>query len=998
MLGGRAALYFHPAMSRGLPRFFWIALVVGAAFLALFSTLAPRAVVDSPFVRDDGWTAIRIDGQWLIDVVNPTGPAAASLRHDDRIVAIDGDARAGRIGPTWQTRPRAIGQPYRLTIERSGQRLDITLLATRRIDSSMAWGITYLGVALTFFVVGMVMAIAKPEEQLVQFSWATGLLVATFMLWIALRPNDGVQFDRTMLVLGLVYPWHFVTSYLFLERFPHRVAAAPRWGLIRHALLAGAVVTWVARNLIASFWFIGPPMNLGIIDAHYSAIRALQATSGAADLLFAAGAALAILAVLRRNYKAVEEGNDRRRMRLLAWSLAFSFCCTFVASDAKAVATLLHAGPHALAILDRWRTVANAVTVIIPLALGYAVIKHRVLGFRLAIRLGIQYVLARNVLRIAAAGPIAWIAYTAFSHPDQTVSDMLFAGWAKLNLAALIAVGVGIRYGGPLSRFVDRRFFREEYDHEAILRRLVDQVKAADSIIAIVEVASHEIEEAVHVGRVLIFHHDRTARVFWATDTSSFDGELQRLSEDSSILRELERAGSARTVDDLMRHCTDEDRAWLEQSGIDLFVPITDIDRRVVGALMVGPKKSEEPFTSKDRGLLQLVAAQIGSAYEVLALREEVGRQQQVQLEVLDRLEERQLNVVKECPMCGACYDSGVERCSRDNFTLSLSLPVERVVDGKYRLDQLIGRGGMGAVYEARDLRLQRAVAIKVIKASEFGSTAAHRRFAREAQACARLDHARIVRVYDYGVLPNQAGYLVMERVAGESWRRWIERLGAFTPAAAADLLDQAFDGIAAAHAAGILHRDLKPDNLLITFAANGAPEVKVLDFGLAKVRDGIFDDPKSVTAAGLVMGTFGYMSPEQYAGKPLDERSDLYSLAVVALESLTGKLPFGGRNFHQTIENELAARIWTTATSPEHLVLSQTLERALAAEPTDRFGSVAELRDALIPAIRACATMPNLMASGTPTPPVATSVSPIGNAPASTGTLKTSSANEART
>ena len=162
--------------------------------------------------------------------------------------------------------------------------------------------------------------------------------------------------------------------------------------------------------------------------------------------------------------------------------------------------------------------------------------------------------------------------------------------------------------------------------------------------------------------------------------------------------------------------------------------------------------------------------------------------------------------------VCGACFDSGAETCDRDGNSLTLTLPVARTIEGKYRLERLVGKGGMGAVYEASDLRLGRQVAIKIMLGPTFGQEAALRRFRREAQAAARVNHPNVVSLYDFGELEGGGAYLVMERIHGASLREEMRRVGIFAPAQTADWFEQMLDGIAAAHDHGIVHRDLKPD------------------------------------------------------------------------------------------------------------------------------------------------------------------------------------------
>jgi serine/threonine-protein kinase len=221
---------------------------------------------------------------------------------------------------------------------------------------------------------------------------------------------------------------------------------------------------------------------------------------------------------------------------------------------------------------------------------------------------------------------------------------------------------------------------------------------------------------------------------------------------------------------------------------------------------------------------------------------------------------------------------------------------VPRTVDNKYRIEQLIGRGGMGAVYRARDMRLDRLVALKVVRAELLGDSEARHRFRREAQIVARLQHPSIVAVFDYGTFPDGGAYLVMELVRGEDLRRVLQREGRLDPGEAMRILSAVCSAIEAAHREGVLHRDLKPENILLPA---GETVAKVLDFGVAKL---VTDEPHQpgndastvLTAAGMIIGTPAYMAPEQFRTTPADARTDVYSLGVIAYEMLSGELPFG--------------------------------------------------------------------------------------------------------
>lgn len=197
-----------------------------------------------------------------------------------------------------------------------------------------------------------------------------------------------------------------------------------------------------------------------------------------------------------------------------------------------------------------------------------------------------------------------------------------------------------------------------------------------------------------------------------------------------------------------------------------------------------------------------------------------------------------------------------------------------RVIDDKYRLDELLGRGGMGSVYRARDVRRNRMVAIKVVRAELLGDLDARSRFKRDAQIVTSLHHPSIVAIYDYGTLANGGAYLVMELVRGEDLRRVLLREGRLDPTRAAKILTNVCEAIEAAHREGVLHRDLKPENILLS---GGETNVKVLDFGV-----------------GMIVGTPAYMAPEQLHAAPTDARTDVFSLGVIAYEMFSGTLPFG--------------------------------------------------------------------------------------------------------
>jgi serine/threonine protein kinase len=259
------------------------------------------------------------------------------------------------------------------------------------------------------------------------------------------------------------------------------------------------------------------------------------------------------------------------------------------------------------------------------------------------------------------------------------------------------------------------------------------------------------------------------------------------------------------------------------------------------------------------------------------------------------------------CPICGAA-NSGAnpmtappaltkdvrETLGADSRVPDGSKPdtlIGYTIDGKYRMDTKLGAGGMGTVYRATRLLIGDSVAVKLLHAEQVGDAQAVERFRREAQAAARLKHQNAVTIYDFGVSDDGLVYLVMELVEGLSLRDIIKLQGPLTPTAAAEIFRQACAALDEAHRNNIIHRDIKPDNIMVNSTPAGVT-VKVLDFGIAKLRD-LATTANNLTQTGSVVGTPHYMSPEQCLGEELDHRSDIYSLGVVLYEALTGILPF---------------------------------------------------------------------------------------------------------
>lgn len=218
-------------------------------------------------------------------------------------------------------------------------------------------------------------------------------------------------------------------------------------------------------------------------------------------------------------------------------------------------------------------------------------------------------------------------------------------------------------------------------------------------------------------------------------------------------------------------------------------------------------------------------------------------------------------------------------------------VPIGSLLDGRYRVEAILGRGGMGRVYKAEHTSLGRAVAIKVLHSRLGSSKEAAQRFQREAKASGRLDHPNIVAVSDFGALEDGSLFLVMEALEGEPLGARLEREKRVPWQEALQIIRGVLSGLAHAHAKGVVHRDIKPDNIFLARKGDDVI-VKILDFGIAKLYAGNADDP-ATTRAGLTVGTPAYLSPEQAVGGEIKPASDLYSTSIVLYEMLTGRPPF---------------------------------------------------------------------------------------------------------
>ena len=281
-------------------------------------------------------------------------------------------------------------------------------------------------------------------------------------------------------------------------------------------------------------------------------------------------------------------------------------------------------------------------------------------------------------------------------------------------------------------------------------------------------------------------------------------------------------------------------------------------------------------------------------------------------------------------------------------------LEIARALAGQFTILREIGKGGMGVVYLARDDKLDRPVALKVLPSDS--DTVARERFLREGRTAARLAHPNIVPIYRADEMGDIA-FFTMAYVDGESLADRVRDRGPFEPADAVRILREVAWALAYAHARGVVHRDVKPENVLLERATGRA---LVTDFGIARTTESVAGE-QTLTQAGAVLGTLQYMSPEQVAGETLDGRSDLYSLGVVAFFMLSGRLPFGDLAgpavivAHATRQPPSLRDVAPDVPAP----LARVVDRCLAKRPDDRYATGEALADALESALAESPLLP---------------------------------------
>jgi tRNA A-37 threonylcarbamoyl transferase component Bud32 len=897
--------------------------ILAASFLTFFGLQMYTA---SPFFAGPGPLGIHWDESSPSLIARALEPGSvaerAGLRPGDRVVAINDVPVHRRVEWDMAGMNFEAGRPTLLGIERDGQRINVTVTFER-----------------------------SSGEGVPGFIWllAAGNLITLILAFV-------VAFRRPQDSIALIGGWFLATASITLFPPPYGIAS-----VVRHLPLAVQLVQWVPRVSVALFpailftffavfpqplfrrrwiwWLIwGPAVLVAVpflFDLYTSLFRRAQAVPGYAVSVPAWFALLGIyliggLVITVLNYRRLQDLNQRRRLRVLTlgtivgWTAMGMFLTVIAIGGGRVIAAVIPLLPFLLCLY-----------LLFPLSFAYAILRHRVFDVGLLVRRGLQYALARRLLVSAVPVLGAILLLDLLAHGNQPMITVLEnRGWVYAGLAVLAAVAYTQRQ--KWLEALDRRFFRERYDAQRLLREVVEKVRRARSFGQVAPEVVARIGTALHPEFVSLLArepHEPTYRSL-AADPPGYElAVLPAQSKLMSLVRllnkplEVPQTGSGWLKEQLPH----DETAFLRQSRMELIVPIATSAEHTEALLALGVKRSEEPYTREDQDLLVAAASSLA-----LLLEKPSGPAPP------------RSDAFAECPSCGVCYDSSATACAKENSRL-VPVILPRLLGGRYQLERRLGRGGMGTVYEASDTALERRVAVKVIREDLVGSADAAERFRREARVAASFSHPNVVTVHDFGVASGTRAFLVMELLQGRTVREELWGQKRFSTARVLSVVRDACSALQAAHQRQLVHRDLKPENIFLVVGPAGEA-AKVLDFGIAKFLSTATLQPTADTAPGAVMGTLRYMAPEQWRGGEPDAAWDLWALAVVAYEMLTGAYPFDGYSPADWFGAAAAIKFVPLAAHLPNVPRSgqEFFERALALEPARRPRSAHEFLEKL--------------------------------------------------
>lgn len=905
----------------------WWITVLAAAFLGYFGLL----------VYCDAWRPEPIGlefafagSRMTVTRVAPGSPAARQgIEPGDAVSACQGQAI--RSPYEWMALMANVefDRAVRLTVERAGRSREVVLTLGR-----VGWQAVLSPDGLTRMGVRGVQAVTLALALVVAFR----------------RPRD--------VVAGLG-AWLLATLAVFSVVLQYRVAAvwrglpllvgAPLWVPFLSTQAVGAVLfTFFSvfprvRLRSASLWAVlWAPMLLAVLPGASYMLNVVYRPDRIAERVDSWPALLivnliyigAAVTMLILTYRRLDDVNERRRVRVLA--IGSTVGC---AASGTFVLLFWRSSPDLALYRSTGVSVGALLLLLVPLTFAYAILRHRILDIRVIIRQGVRYAVARGLLLSLVPVLVVALAVDITLSRTQPIEAILSRrAWAYAALAA--AAVFAHRYRQRWLDALDRRFFRERYDAQRLLARVVEGITAAGSLDRVAPRVVAHIEEALHPQfAALLLHepHAREYRVAAASPAGAAPPPLPAGGTWAGLAKLLGRpfdiaAGGGWLASQLPARELD----CLRQAGAELLAPIGTTGETLSACLVLGSKRSEEPYTAEDRTLLGAIADNLAPV---------AGRPAEVPQIV---------RTLSECPQCGVCLDGSEAACPQDGSSL-VSRRVPRELAGRYRIDRRLGRGGMATVYRAQDTALDRQVAVKLVREDLAGRADMAARFQREARAAAAFSHPNVVTVHDYGVDAGARAYLVMELLEGETLRQELRRATRLPPARVVHIMRGIAAAVDAASRRQLVHRDLKPENVFLARTSDG-DDTKVLDFGIASTLRRADDTGEPLeTPAEWLAGTPEYMAPEQLRGEEASPAWDVWAMVLMAYEMLAGRLPYS--------DCDLAGALDRLAEGHESVCLAPLgtappawrvlFSRALSPDPSRRPASAASFMAELERALR---------------------------------------------
>jgi hypothetical protein len=793
-------------------------------------------------------------GTVYADYVIPDSPAhRAGLQAGDHITRLGPVYWRSRLDPLASFPRLRLDQPIPIVWVRNGEEIQSALTVSSgdvefwrtRAGATLA---AMRGMQFALLALGFVIAWKQPHDL---GASAGAWLLATLAVYNIVPPTRLTEVWRDLpapveFALWIPYLSSIAAGAIlatFYAVFPQR---GPKCRLI-------LLVIWVPMLLLLALATFD---RLQMMYAPYDPPLPSSVTwlNTPANLLFAAIGA----AVLVWNYRRLSSETERRRVRVV---LVASCVACLSAGVAATYWVWSASGDLTTGVFSSWGvTVGVLPTVMVPFSFAYAISRHRLFDIGVIVRRGLQYALARRVLLSLIPAVVIIFLLDVFSHPEVP-APAGHVWW----YAALLGVAVWIYWRRTeWLDALDRRYFRERYSAQKLLRELAEDVQASPLFEDLLPVLVSRLEAALHPGYIAVLIRSQDGR-FYESISNTHEGPVSlRFSAGDKAVRLLAvlghpvvvGAGAPRSV---FHQLPDDERRAIEQLETEVLVGIPGPGDTIEAMIALGLKRSEEPFTSEDIDLLAAVALNLAPLLPLSSRTE-------------------------ECEICGASYATGTGRCPRDGTVLVRSDTPLLLAD-RYSVERRLGRGGMGTVYAARDLQLNRPVAVKLLR-DRLESDRAVENCRREARAAAALAHPNVVTIHDIGLTADGRPFLVMQLLRGRTLREALAA-GPLPSPKIRNVFEGVCAALEAAHAEGLVHRDLKPENVFLVNGTPDAANVKLLDFGISTFVDG-----QGTSSRSGVLGTPEYAPPEQIRGEAPTTLWDVWALSVMAFEATVGVRP----------------------------------------------------------------------------------------------------------